>query len=311
MEYDVTIDRDKYLGGSDMPIIFGISPFKTRWQLLLEKAEPETHTNSFSTPATEYGHTMEPKIRDYINENWGTNYEPDQRIKDDLRANVDGWEPWEDGKGSILEVKTTSHIKGSLDGYKHYLVQLLFYMMMYNADNGVLAVYERPEDFDEEFDRERLEIYSIDIKYYANLCEEIKSQIERFRVDLERVKENPLLTEQDLQPKEVVEAANWVLALEQTLLYYKEVDAQAKLAKQKLKEAMDKHGITKWMTDSGMKIANVADGADSVVKEFDFEKFASEHPKLAEKYQMEKVKKGRKGYLRITLPKWETEETDI
>lgn len=310
MEYDVTIDRDKYLGGSDMPIIFGISPFKTRWQLLLEKAEPETHNNSFSTPATEYGHAMEPKIRDYINENWGTSYEPDQRIKDDLRANVDGWEPWEDGKGSILEVKTTSHVKDSLDGYKHYLVQLLFYMMMYNADNGVLAVYERPEDFDEEFDRKRLHTYSIDIKGYANLCEEIKSQIERFRVDLERVKENPLLTEQDLQPKEVVEAANWVLALEQTLLYYKEVDAQAKLAKQKLKEAMDKHGITKWMTDSGMKIANVADGTDSVVKEFDFERFSYEHPDLVEEYQVEKVKKGRKGYLRITLPKWETEETD-
>ena len=38
MEFDVTIDRDKYIGGSDIPIIMGISSFKTRWDLLLEKA---------------------------------------------------------------------------------------------------------------------------------------------------------------------------------------------------------------------------------------------------------------------------------
>ena len=34
---DVTKDRDKYIGGSDVPIIMGLSPFKTRWQLLREK----------------------------------------------------------------------------------------------------------------------------------------------------------------------------------------------------------------------------------------------------------------------------------
>ena len=34
----VTIDRDKYIGGSDIPIILGISHFKSRFDLLLEKA---------------------------------------------------------------------------------------------------------------------------------------------------------------------------------------------------------------------------------------------------------------------------------
>ncbi len=38
MEYDVTIDRDKYIGGSDIPAIMGLSPFTSRWDLLLEKA---------------------------------------------------------------------------------------------------------------------------------------------------------------------------------------------------------------------------------------------------------------------------------
>ena len=28
-EFDVSIDRDKYIGGSDLPVICGISKFKT------------------------------------------------------------------------------------------------------------------------------------------------------------------------------------------------------------------------------------------------------------------------------------------
>ena len=36
-EFDVSQDRDKYIGGSDLPIICGISKFKTRWQLLLKR----------------------------------------------------------------------------------------------------------------------------------------------------------------------------------------------------------------------------------------------------------------------------------
>ena len=35
---DVTKDRDKYVGGSDVPIIMGLSPFKTRFELAQEKA---------------------------------------------------------------------------------------------------------------------------------------------------------------------------------------------------------------------------------------------------------------------------------
>jgi predicted phage-related endonuclease len=56
-EFDVSEDRDKYIGGSDLPAILGLSKFKTRWQLLLEKAGLEERTfagNRF----TEYGHII-------------------------------------------------------------------------------------------------------------------------------------------------------------------------------------------------------------------------------------------------------------
>ena len=63
----VTVDRDKYIGGSDIPIIMGISSFKTRFDLLLEKAGIKE--NDFAgNKYTEYGNVMEPKIRNFINE---------------------------------------------------------------------------------------------------------------------------------------------------------------------------------------------------------------------------------------------------
>ena len=38
MQETVKQDRDKYIGGSDIPVIMNLSPFKSRFDLLLEKA---------------------------------------------------------------------------------------------------------------------------------------------------------------------------------------------------------------------------------------------------------------------------------
>ena len=65
--YDVTIDRNLFIGGSDIGIIMGISPFKTRFDLLIEKAGYKEN-NFTGNDFTEFGHIIEPKIRDYINE---------------------------------------------------------------------------------------------------------------------------------------------------------------------------------------------------------------------------------------------------
>ena len=64
---NVKVDRDKYIGGSDIPIMMNISPFKTRWELLQEKAGLVENTFD-GNQYTEYGNVLEPKIRDYINE---------------------------------------------------------------------------------------------------------------------------------------------------------------------------------------------------------------------------------------------------
>lgn len=316
----VTIDRHKFIGGSDTPILMGISPFKTRFELLLEKAQLKD--NDFEgNEYTEYGNILEPKIRDFINQTEKDKYIEDKIIQDDLRYHSDGF----NGK-SVLEIKTTSQIKENVEDYKVYLVQLLFGMQIHGVKKGKLAVYERPKDFNEEFDEERLTIYDIDIKDYKDLLEKINFEIERFRTDLIKVKENPFITEEDLQPKEVIELSNQIIEIENQLQTFKDLETKQKKLKDKLKKAMEEFGIKKWTTPNDTKITLVADGEDKeievfnesllkeqdeklyekyteeqVIKVFNEEKFVEENEELSKKYTETKIKKGRTGYVRISI----------
>lgn len=292
---DVKVDRYKYIGGSDIPIIMGISQFKTRYDLLLEKAQlkdDDFEGNDY----TEYGNVMEPKIRQYINAFFRKNFKEDKFIKDDVRCHFDGIDD-----DMILEIKTTSQIKRDINEYKVYLVQLLFYMMYANKNDGMLCVYERPSDFDEKFDSDRLQIYTIKLDDYKDLCVEIMEKVEQFRVDLQKIKENPFLTEENLIDNSVVILAYEVINLEKQLLNYKEITKKYDAFKEKLKTAMQKNGITHWDTPNGTKITLVEDKEDKIVKKFNEDKFKEENEKLYNKYLEDKTQKGKKGYVLITL----------
>lgn len=203
MQKSVEEDRNLYLGGSDIPIIMGISPFKTYYQLLKEKTgieEPEIVKN----PYIEYGNVMEEVIRNYTNNSIDTNYIEDKLINGDIRCHTDGLNK-EDN--SILEIKTTSKIHKRVRTYKYYIVQLLFYMMNYKSDDGILAIYKRDEKFQdktpdqwvEDFEESRLNIYFIHIEDYQDWVEEINQAIEKFRVDKKRLEKNVLLGEEDFK----------------------------------------------------------------------------------------------------------------
>jgi putative phage-type endonuclease len=303
MDYDVTIDRDKYIGGSDIPVIMGISPFKTRWQLLQEKAGLEENTFT-GNKYTEYGNILEPKIRQYINANLNTNFVPNRVTIGDFRAHTDGF----NGE-AVLEIKTTSNIHSSVDDYKIYLVQLLKYMQVNNAKYGYLAVYERPDNFSTEFDIHRLHLYGVNIETYEVLLKAINAEIDRFREDLERLKSNPLLSEQDFQPNELVVLSQKVVKFESRLAEVKQIEAELKKAKQQLFEEMSKHNIKSWETPNGTKITRVdaVPAKTEMVTEFDVEAFKADNEGLYAMYQHEVEKKtnGKSGYVKITLPKGE------
>ena len=301
MEYDVTIDRDKYIGGSDIAVIMGISTFKTRWELLLEKAglkENEFTGNQY----TEYGHNIEPKIREYVNRLYNTNFEPNQIINGMFRGHTDGF----NGQ-CVLEIKSTSHIYDNVDDYIVYLVQLVKYMQENNVEDGLLAVYERPEDFSLEFDVNRLSLYPIKVERYEDLLDKVNAEIARFCEDLERLKDNPLLSEEDFQPNEIVAITNKVMVLERRMAEYKTIQEEYEAMKQNLFNAMVKHDVKSWETFNGTKITRVDGQAPTTktVTEFDSDTFSKEHPRLYKQYskEVEKTSKGRAGYVKITLPK--------
>lgn len=299
---DVTKNRELYLGGSDIPAIMGISPFKTRYELLLEKAglrEDDFSGNIY----TEYGNALEPQIRDFINSQMATGekFEPNQVIHGDIRCHTDGF----NGQ-AVLEIKTTSKIHETLDEYKIYLVQLLLYMQENGVKSGILAVYKRDEEFNTVFHAENLYIYEVLAQDYQNLTEEINAEIKRFKADLERLKENPLLCEEDFQPSDLVTISQKVLVLEEQMAAYKELEKRYKEMKQALFEAMEKHEVKSWQTPNGTKITRVDGTAatSETVAEFDEETFKAENAELWEKYQktVTKKNKGRAGYVKITLP---------
>lgn len=297
MQKSVKEDRNLYIGGSDIPAIMGISLFKTRYELLLEKAGLK-EDNFEGNEYTEYGNIMEEKIRNYMNEIDHTEYKEDKLIKDDIRCHVDGY----NGQ-LIIEIKTTSQVHEELKDYKSYLVQLLFYMYNYNKDAGQLCVYHRPDDFNEEFDNRRLTIFDVQLEEHKELVEQIKKSVEQFRIDLQKLKENPLLTEEDLMPNDIVSVSNKILLLEEKLKEYKKLENEQKELKNQLKDLMKEKGIKNWETPNGTKITLVDDAEDKEVLEFNEKKFKEENKEIYDKYLETKIKKGRSGYVLITIPK--------
>ena len=299
-EFDVSQDRDKYIGGSDLPVICGISKFKTRWQLLLEKAGLAEDTFG-GNPYTRYGHYIEPFIRDHINLVYNTNFIPNRVINGDLRCHTDGF----NGE-CVLEIKSTSEIYSTVDSYKVYLVQLVKYMEQNEVDKGILAVYERPEDLNREFDAQRLQVFEVRLEDYRQLLEYVNREIDKFRADRDRLKENPLLCEQDFLPAgNLVTLADKVAKFESQLAALKEIEIQCKEAKKQLYNEMLKRGVKSWSMPNGTKITMVAEtpGSTKMVTEFDSEAFKEENPGLYSKYlkKVEKKTNGKAGYVRISL----------
>ena len=293
-----------------------LSPFKSRYDLLLEKAGYKADTfegNVF----TEYGNKLEPKIRNYINNTFCTNdagFIEGKHTREAEPGEIIGTRIHTDGENAeaILEIKTTSQIHETPEEYKLYLVQLLYYMVLTDKAEGLLAVYERPSDLSEVFDPERLQIFTINRYDYKDLIEDIGDAIESFIEDLKKVKENPFITEEELLPVEIPEITKKILAFEYQLQYMKKVEAEIKREKARLKAVMLAASVKTWVTPNGYKITLIPDGEDKIDTEeyLDIDNLKRDLPELFKPgsdggYLKTRYieKKGREGYVRITAPK--------
>ncbi len=149
-------ERRLGIGGSDMPIIMGLSSYKTPYQLYLEKIG-ESPTSSDMTDSQYWGSMLEDVIRDEFQRRNNVVVEtPDTCVHpfhDYLRGNVDGFIPaW----NAVLEVKCASNFMahewgedGSDTIPMQYLVQVAFYCAVLNADCAYIAVLIGGNDYRE------------------------------------------------------------------------------------------------------------------------------------------------------------------
>ena len=142
------------IGGSDMPIILGLSNYKTPYQLYLEK-KGILSTSDEMSPLQYWGNRLEGIIRDeFADRNKVIIETPNTLIHpfyDFMRANIDGYiREWE----SVLEVKCSSQFMANEwgdDGSDNipmaYLVQVAHYCSVLNAPSAYIAVLIGGHDY--------------------------------------------------------------------------------------------------------------------------------------------------------------------
>ena len=170
----VTQNRNKYLGGSDLPSLFNVSPFKDCFTLAREKAGiiPAAFKGN---EYTRYGQLLEPQIRDYINSIYELKFKENTNINEDLRlrSNCDGLDK---DAGLLLEIKTNAGDKTTYEDVYDYVLQMQMYMFQFDVEKGYLVQYKRPENFwsglnyetqhtddyfNQDFDPERISVMEI------------------------------------------------------------------------------------------------------------------------------------------------------
>ncbi|RLK63171.1 endonuclease [Atopobacter sp. AH10] len=288
---NVTQKRNYYVGGSDVPTILGINPYKTQYELALEKTEIKPK-EFISNEYTQYGNQLEPQIREYINATTEAHFIVDTAIDKDkkIRSNVDGVDY--DHK-LLLEVKT----HGKNPKLNVYEVQMQLYMHQLGLEEGWLAMYERPSDFDIEFDAERLKIEVI--KRDESKIKQILDAIETFWIRCEYLKDNPEMTESEFMTvgTDMDVAVARLNKVAPTILKFKEevarLEAIEKEAKELLYQKMTEYSIKKWETPFFV----VTRVLPSKSNRFDSKRFKEEHPDIYDEYL---TTSERKGYVKLT-----------
>ncbi|MBO1087640.1 lambda-exonuclease family protein [Enterococcus hirae] len=278
---NVTEKRTQYVGGSDVPVILGLSKYKTQFELAKEKAgivQPDKSSN----PYIQFGNKMEPLIRDYINTMNSLNFHPDTFInKDDMiRSNVDGIDL---ENKMLLEIKT----HGANPTEKVYEAQMQLYFHQTDCDYGWLAMYHRPKDFDLEFDRENLVIKEIERD--QGYIEKILDSIETFWIRVEYLKEKPDMTEQEYYSigNDIDKLVARVERFEFQMLEFEEkaklIKAQQKDFREQLYQKMEENDIKK--IDTGdLVITRVL---PTTRKSIDSTKLKKEKPDIYDQYLKE------------------------
>lgn len=315
---NVTINRQKYVGGSDLPNILGYNLKYDTSVFKWAKIKAGIIPNEFKgNEYTKYGQLMEPVIREYINAINGINFIEDTVVDEPrlIRGNCDGID--REAK-LLLEVKTYG---GNLD-VEYYTPQIQMYLEMFDIEECLLVGYERPIGFytGTDYDLENDDIYfdltfdeariTVDhIKRDKTLWDKIYTKIVAFQKGVEELKNDPTMSEDDFNKimygTDLITLKNEVNRLEIALTGFKEIEEEYKSVKDKLYKAFDIHGIKTF--DTGLFRITKVDPSSSTKDVIDEKLLKQNEPKIYAKYVTTKTT-NRKGYMLITARKENKEE---
>ncbi len=150
------MDRQKYIGGSDIAGILGISPWKTPLDVYLDKVQPRVEiTDPDKLRVLNRGKRLEPYVIDLLSEETGLEIvRRGERYLDRelgfIAAEIDA----EAASGENIEIKTVSPFKAKEWGEEqsdeiplHYAAQAMHGLMVTGRDVCVFGVLIGADDF--------------------------------------------------------------------------------------------------------------------------------------------------------------------
>lgn len=282
-----SMDRTKYLGGSDVAAILGISPWRTPLEVYLDKVQPrEKPVDPNKQRVFTRGQRMEPYVIDLLAEETGMEiiHRGNRYIHRDygfIAAEIDA----EAASGENIEIKTVSPFKAKEWGEVqtdaipvHYTAQAMHGLMVTGKQVCIFSVLIGGDDF---------RIYRVERDE-----ETIQAILEKEVAFWDRIKNlNPpeatsvsdisLMFEKDAGTS--IEADGKALALFNDLRdmksRFKSLEEEIEVSEEKLKLYMQEHSI---LTLDGKPICT---WKTQVSNRFDQKAFQLEHPGLYEKFK--------------------------
>ncbi|EGI1166063.1 YqaJ viral recombinase family protein [Escherichia coli] len=281
------MDRTKYIGGSDVAGILGISPWRTPLEVYLDKVQPRVKPVAPSKQKVfTRGQRMEPYVIDLLSEETGMEivHRGNRYIHRDydfIAAEIDA----EAASGENIEIKTVSPFKAKEWGEiqtdaipVHYTAQAMHGLMVTNKQVCVFGVLIGGDDF---------RIYRVERDE-----ETIQAILEKEIAFWDRVKNlNPpeatsvsdvsLMFEKDAGTS--IEADGKALALFNDLRDMKSrrksLEEEIAISEEKLKMYMQEHSV---LTLDGKPLCT---WKSQISNRFDQKLFQSVHPELFEKFK--------------------------
>ncbi|WP_445153265.1 YqaJ viral recombinase family nuclease [Enterobacter hormaechei] len=282
-----SMDRTKYLGGSDVAGILGISPWRTPLEVYLDKVQPRIKpVDPSKQKVFTRGQRMEPYVIDLLSEETGLEiiHRGNRYIHRDygfIAAEIDA----EAATGENIEIKTVSPFKAKEWGEVqtdaipvHYTAQAMHGLMVTEKQVCVFGVLIGGDDFRiyrVERDEETIQaILEKEVSFWDRV-------INLNPPEATTVSDISLMFEKDAGSS--IEADGKALALFNDLRDMKSrcksLEAEIAVSEEKLKLYMLEHSI---LTLDGKPICT---WKSQVSSRFDQKLFQVEHPDLYEKFK--------------------------